>query len=204
MSDATPSTQSLNRRLLLILGAVVVFIVVFSFVVFPRLYTLWCRVTGTELKPNDAAIAAAPSVGTGRFLHVFVESKVFHDLPIEFTADPTAALVEVGRDAKVTYTVHNRSDRVQRIRPIHQVSPINAARAFGMKVCFCFKDQELQPGERKEFPVIYTFSPDLDARVATVTLCYSIFEIPPGKDPSPEQQALELQLKKAIAEEPMP
>jgi cytochrome c oxidase assembly protein subunit 11 len=204
MSEPASTANARNVRLLLILGTVVVSIVLFSFLIFPRLYSLWCRVTGTELKPNDAAIAAAPSVGTGRFIKVFVESKVFHHLPIEFTASPTAATVEVGRDARVTYSVINRSDQVQHIRPIHQVSPINAARAFGMKICFCFKDQVLQPGERKEFPVVYTFSPDLDARVATVTLCYSIFEIAPGKDPSPEQRALELELKKAIVEEAAP
>jgi len=204
MTVGAAGSVAANRRLLIILGGVVVAIVLMAFLVFPRLYSLWCKVTGTALKPNDAAVAAAPSVATGRFLQVFVESKVFKDLPVDFIATPTSDRVEVGRDAKVTYTLVNRSDRTLRIRPIHQVSPINAARSFGMKICFCFKDQTLAPGERKEFPVIYTFAPDLDQRIATVTLCYSIFEVVAGQEPSPEQKALELQLKKALAEEPAP
>ncbi len=204
MTVAAGHPRAANRRLFMILGGIVVAVVLFSFLVFPRLYTLWCRVTGTQIKPNDTNIAAAASVGTGRFIEVFVESRVFQDLPIDFVASPVHDRVEVGRDARVTYVVTNRSDKVQHIRPIHQVSPINAARFFGMKVCFCFQDQTLQPGERKEFPVIYTFSPDLDERIATVTLCYSIFEVVAGKEPSAEQKALERELKKAIIQEPAP
>jgi hypothetical protein len=66
-----------------------------------------------------------------------------------------------------------------------------------MRICFCFNDQVLQPGERKEFPVAFTFSPELDPRTSTVSVCYSLFEIRAGAPRSEEQLRIQKQIEAA-------
>jgi cytochrome c oxidase assembly protein subunit 11 len=43
--------------------------------------------------------------------------------------------------------------------------------------CFCFKEQLLQAGERREFPVAFIVDSKLPKDVATITLSYTFFEV---------------------------
>ena len=149
----------------------------FALFAFRTIYQLWCRETGTQLSANSKAIAFAPSVHTGRFVKVYFEASVLDSLPVSFTARDAQQMVEVGQDGTNFYRFHNLTGRVVRMRPVHYVCPINASRQFGMKVCFCFKDQVLGPGETREYPVVYCFSPDLDQRIHTASICYSLFSL---------------------------
>mgnify|MGYP000735858493 CR=1 FL=1 len=101
----------------------------------------------------------------------------------------------LSRPPKRSAILENTSDRTLRIRPIHQVSPINAARHFGMKVCFCFNDQDIEPHGTREFPVIYAFAPALDRRIETVTLCYSLFDVAPGAARSTDMERIEREVR---------
>ena len=137
------------------------------------LYLLWCKVSGTQLRPNNPEVAAAAGVHTGRVIKVYFEANVCDGLPVRFWPEQPSQEVEVGQDGHAVYHFHNLSDHVVRFRPIHYISPIAATPNFGMKVCFCFNDQEMAPGETKEYPVVYTFAPALDERIKTVSICYT-------------------------------
>lgn len=163
-------------------------------VIFPSLYSLYCRMTGTEMAPNAAVRMGEQS--TGRFLGVFFEAKVYDGLPVRFWCDHPSQRVEVGRDSANTYHLTNQSDRVLHIRPIHLVAPNAAAPHFAMTVCFCFTDQQVQPGATIDFPVVYRFRPELDARVGTVTVCYDLFSIAPGTAPSRRQREIQDELRR--------
>jgi cytochrome c oxidase assembly protein subunit 11 len=139
------------------------------------LYQLWCKVSGTQLRPNNAEVAAAASVHTGRHVTVYFEANVSDGLPVRFWSEQPSQDVEVGVDGRTVYHFHNLSDKTVRLRPVHYISPINASTQFGMKVCFCFNDQEMAPGETKEYPVVFAFSPELDQRIKTVSVCYTLF-----------------------------
>lgn len=180
-------------RLALVLALLPVTMAALALLAMPPLYSLWCRITGTGMRPNapQAALAQAP---TGRFVEVFFESRVYDDLPVRFGCDQPVLEAEVGREALVTYRLTNTSDRTLHIRPIHQVSPAAAAAHFGMRLCFCFNDQTVLPGETLEFPVAFTFAPTLDPRVTAVSICYSLFAIDPG---APRSEA-QLRIQRAI------
>lgn len=159
----------------------------------PRLYSLWCKVTGTGVRPNNPEAALADA-HTGRFVEVFFESKVYDHLPVTFDCDHVSVTAEVGRESGNTYRLTNTSDRALHIRPIHQVSPITATPYFGMRLCFCFSDQTIAPHETRVFPVAFTFAPELDPRTATVSVCYSLFEIAPDAPRSAEQERIQRQV----------
>lgn len=202
VAPATPAAQRhANNRLLLILGLIAVGSMLFFLFGFRSLYRMWCSITGTRLNPNNPEIALAMPTATGRFLKVHFESKVFDGLPIQFSVETPEDRIEVGRDAKNTYKLKNLSDRELHIRPVHQAAPINATRSFGMRICFCFQNQILKPGEEKVFPVVYRFAPDLDPRINDVSLCYSIFDIADGIG-SADLKRVEGEAKRAIVAEP--
>ena len=196
-----PQIVASNKRLLRILIGLAVGIALISLFGFTTLYSLWCNATGTAMRPNQPGVASAAQVSTGRFIDVYFEGRIFDDLPVIFTADQALQRIEVGKETLNTYHFRNLSDRTIRIRPIHQVSPINATRTFGMRLCFCFQDQVIGPHETKHFPVAYTFSDHLDPRIRTVTLCYSVFNIAEGVPPSPEMRRIEAEVKAAIMAE---
>jgi cytochrome c oxidase assembly protein subunit 11 len=176
-----------RRRLLLVLVGLPLLMLGLAFLAMPRLYSLYCQVTGTAMNPVAAAQA---EVSTGRFIEVFFEAKVFDGMPLTFAADRPSLQVEVGREAQNTFRLVNTSDRPVYIRPIHQVSPNNAVPQFHMRVCFCFEDQVVAPGERKEYPVVFSFRPDLDPRIGAATVCYSLFRIQPGAPRSADQERI--------------
>ena len=71
---------------------------------------------------------------------------------MRFWCEQPSVQVEVGREAANIYHLENTGREILYIRPIHQVSPIAATPHFGMRLCFCFNDQVIQPGETKTFP----------------------------------------------------
>ncbi len=168
-----------------------------AFFAMPPLYSLWCSLTGTTMNPNNAAVASAAPAPTGRFVEVFFESRTYDKLPVRFWCDQISVQVEVGRESFNTYHLLNTGDKVLHIRPVHQVSPTSATPHFGMRLCFCFNDQIIQPGEEKTFPVAFTFSPELDPRTSTVSVCYSLFSIDPGAPRSEDQERIQRQIEKA-------
>ena len=170
-----PGPQGLSPLMVAGIFAVPVMMLLIGLFVFRPLYSMWCQISNSGLRPNNAAVAAAASVHTGRFVTVYFGAKVYDDLPVKFWGDQDHAEVEVGIDGNTQYHFKNMSDHVVRLRPVHGLSPSDAVPAFGMKVCFCFNDQVLQPGEEKTYPVIFTFSPTLDERVHTVSLDYFLF-----------------------------
>jgi cytochrome c oxidase assembly protein subunit 11 len=206
VSDAVPASssapapvhaqQGLSLRWIVALALVPIAMLFVALFAMRPLYQLWCRISGTQLRPNNAAVAAAAGVHTGRFIKVYFEANACDGLPVRFWSDDTCQNVEVGVDGKNVYHFHNLSDKVVRFRPVHYVSPINASTKFGMKVCFCFNDQEMQPGEEKSYPVIFTFSPQLDQRIHTVSICYSLFE----KTGSESEDQLDQRIKQAVGE----
>jgi cytochrome c oxidase assembly protein subunit 11 len=177
---AAPRPPS-HGGLLLVLVGIAVVMVAFAFVVLPPLYSLFCRTGGSEMNPNNPAVANAVDVPTGRFVEVFFEGKVFDQLKVRFAPETTAQRVEVGSDSRNVYRLQNLSDETIHFRAIHQVDPGVIQQHFGMKVCFCFQDQELGPGEERELPVVYRFDPAMDARVQDVTICYSLLAQVPGE-----------------------
>jgi cytochrome c oxidase assembly protein subunit 11 len=53
-------------------------------------------------------------------------------------------------------------------------------RYFRKIECFCFAQQTLQPGERRQMPVVFAVDAALPKDVATITLSYTLFEVEGG------------------------
>jgi cytochrome c oxidase assembly protein subunit 11 len=162
-------------------------------------YSLWCKITGTQMSPNNPSVVAAPPGAEQRQVEVYFEAKAYDNLPVRFYPNEPRVVSTVGADSTVIYRFKNLSDQTVRFRPIHQVSPLIAGQHFSMKMCFCFNDQTIGPGDSTEFPVIFSFDHGMDPRVSSVTVRYSLHQIREGEEQNSQQKRIQAQLEAAGA-----
>lgn len=58
------------------------------------------------------------------------------------------------------------------------VAPSQASLFFNKTECFCFTQQVLGPGERKEMIVRFVVGAELPQKISTMTLSYTFFVAP--------------------------
>ncbi len=178
------------------LGGFAISMLLFFLFGYSSFYGLWCKLTGTEISPNNPTTIAATGT-TGREIEVFFEAKAYDNLPVRFYPSEPRVVARVGADSQVTYRFKNLSDETVRFRPIHQVSPLIAGQHFSMKMCFCFTDQTIPPGASTEFPVIFAFDEQMDPRVSSATVRYSLHRIRDGEEQSVQQKRIQDELEAA-------
>jgi cytochrome c oxidase assembly protein subunit 11 len=75
------------------------------------------------------------------------------------------------------YEFRNKQDRTMAAQAIPSYAPMQASAHFNKLECFCFNEYTLQPGETKQWPVVFVIDPKLPKDVKTITLSYTFFEV---------------------------
>jgi cytochrome c oxidase assembly protein subunit 11 len=169
-----PAQRRANRTLLAKLGVIVVAMFGFGYALVP-FYEKICAVTGL----NNIARADEvrnTQVVSDRSVRVEFDANV-RKLPWTFRPQETAIEVHPGEVRQVMYEIVNTSDRIVTGQAIPSYGPQNAAAYFRKLECFCFAQQTLLPGERRQMPVAFVIDAGLPADVATITLSYTFFEV---------------------------
>jgi len=163
-----------NRTLLLKLGVIVIAMFGFGYALVP-FYEKICDVTG--LRNIDRADAVKNTqVDMAREVRVEFDSNV-RKLPWQFRALEPVIGVHPGETRQVIYEIVNTTDRPLTGQAIPSYGPPHAAQYFRKLECFCFSRQTLQPGERRQMPVVFVIDTALPADIATITLSYTFFEV---------------------------
>lgn len=105
--------------------------------------------------------------------------------PWEFKPAVNAVTVHPGEMATVMYEFKNVQNRVMAAQAIASYAPHQAAAHFNKLECFCFNEYTLQPGEAKQWPVVFYVDPKLPKDVTTITLSYTFFEVGGKVPPAP-------------------
>jgi cytochrome c oxidase assembly protein subunit 11 len=174
----TGRSDERRRRIFTVVASVatVASMVALTFAAVP-LYRLFCQVTG--FAGTTQVATTAPGATTGPPITVRFDANVAPGLPWQFVA-PSAVQVKLGEERQVTYTAVNLSSEPVLGTAVFNVTPLQVGRYFDKIECFCFTEQLLMPGERKEFPLTFFVDPaivkDDDGRsVAEITLSYTFF-----------------------------
>lgn len=156
----------------------------FGFALVP-FYRAICEVTGLNdlLRPDAAPVNS--QIDTSRWVTVEFDANI-RGLPWVFVPSQTSVRVRPGELVHVAYEVRNQSQRPIIGQAIPSYGPKVAGGYFRKMECFCFKKQELAPGEVRQMPVVFVVDPSLPKEVATVTLSYTFFELD-GATPKPPQ-----------------
>jgi len=170
-------------------GFVVVFMVGASYAAVP-FYNWFCRVTGFN-GTTQVATSAPTSGPLTRRISVRFDANVGPGLPWKFEPEQTEIEIPIGQVTTVFYTVTNQSARTTAAQAAYNVAPLTVGAYFQKINCFCFTEQTMAPGEKREMPVVFYVDPALasDAEndgLNTITLSYTFY---PVRDPQPKPLA---------------
>jgi cytochrome c oxidase assembly protein subunit 11 len=110
------------------------------------------------------------------------DANVAGGLPWRFEPEQNSVEVRVGEVFTVNYIAQNLSARETLGQAAYNVAPPTTGAYFQKINCFCFTEQRLAPGEKREMPVVFYVDPALmkDAELHdlnTITLSYSFYAL---------------------------
>jgi len=190
------SIRSENAKMVGKLAVVAAGMFAFGYALIP-LYKHICELTGINIL-SLAELDVPGGAGKGAKLPANTQVDTSRTITVEFDANargpwafkPAVHSMQVhpGELATVMYEFQNTQNRRMSAQAIPSYAPRQAAAHFNKLECFCFNQYTLEPGEKKQWPVVFVIDPRLSKDVTTITLSYTFFEVG-GKTPAPPQQA---------------
>lgn len=184
-----------NARILGKLLVVAAGMFAFGYALIP-LYRQICEFTGINILALSER--QVPGGGTaGRDVQVLPNSQIdrTRTITVEFDANsrgpwifkPALRQLQVhpGELSTVMYEFQNVQSRRMSAQAIPSYAPNQAAPYFNKVECFCFNQYTLDPGEKKQWPVVFVIDPKLSKDVKTITLSYTFFEVGATTPPAP-------------------
>ena len=153
-----------NRAMLAKLGVVALGMFAFGYGLVP-LYQRICEATGInilalserQVPGNAAAQPANTQVDTSRTITVEFDANAHG--PWAFKPAQRAVQVHPGELATVVYEFQNVQDRRMAAQAVPSYAPRQAAAYFNKLECFCFNQYQLEPGEKRQWPVTFVVDP---------------------------------------------
>jgi cytochrome c oxidase assembly protein subunit 11 len=147
------------------------------------LYSWFCRTTGFGGTTQIAK--SIPAEVAGRTVTVRFDSNIAPGLPWSFEPERRTIDVHLGEVVTVYYAVTNESARVTTGQAGFNVTPPTVGIYFEKINCFCFTQQTMKPGEKRDMAVVFYVDPKLakDSEQDTlrnITLSYTFY---PARDP---------------------
>jgi cytochrome c oxidase assembly protein subunit 11 len=181
----TPNTSSQRRNHIIVATACGVFVAAMvgaAYAAVP-LYNWFCRTTG--FGGTTQVATAAPSHILDRKLKIRFDGNVAGGLPWRFEPEQNSIEVRIGEVVTVSYSVVNESARETVGVASYNVSPPTAGIYFSKINCFCFTDQRLKAGEKRDMTVVFFVDHELvkdweQDRLDTITLSYTMY---PARQP---------------------
>jgi len=181
MSTPTPHKQILRPDVLVAFccGGLVAAMVGLSFAAVP-FYSWFCRTTGYGGTTQVAK--AAPTHVSDRSITVRFDSNVAPGLPWRFEPEQRTIDVKLGQVVTVYYAVTNEAARPTAGQAGYNVSPPTVGLYFTKINCFCFTEQTMKPGEKRDMAVVFYVDPKLaddneQAGVNLITLSYTFYPV---------------------------
>jgi cytochrome c oxidase assembly protein subunit 11 len=180
------STRTARPRDLIVAaacGACVALMVGAAYAAVP-LYDWFCRVTG--FAGTTQVATGAPHGTLDRTVTVRFDANLGPGLPWRFEPERNSIEVKLGEVVTVNYRVINEAARDITASAAYNVTPLNIGAYFQKINCFCFTEQHLKAGEKRDMAVVFYVDPamakDADgAEVNTITLSYTFY---PQREPS--------------------
>jgi cytochrome c oxidase assembly protein subunit 11 len=190
-SQKTASRRGLTRDAMVasICGFVVVLMVGASYAAVP-FYNWFCRATGFN-GTTQVATSAPTGAPLTRKIAVRFDANVAPGLPWKFEPEQNEVEVRIGEVVTIFYSVTNQAARATTGQAAYNVAPLTVGAYFQKINCFCFTEQTMAPGEKRDMPVVFYVDPALAAdsendSLKTITLSYTFY---PVRDPAPKPLA---------------
>jgi cytochrome c oxidase assembly protein subunit 11 len=184
-SRKTALRSGLTRDALVaaVCGVVVVLMIGASYAAVP-FYNWFCRATGFN-GTTQVATSAPSAAPLERRIAVRFDSNVAPGLPWKFAPEQTEIEVKIGEVVTVFYTVTNQSARTTTGQAAYNVAPLTVGAYFQKINCFCFTEQTMAAGEKREMPVVFYVDPSIvndsdNDGLNSITLSYTFYPVRDG------------------------
>ncbi len=170
--------RQLNKTMLAKLLVASTLMFGFGFAMVP-IYQKICEVTGVNVltQRDERAEAFAKNTQVDSSRSITIEFDANAHGPWQFKPEVNALTAHPGELVTVYYELRNRSEYAVTGQAIPSYAPGHAANYFKKLECFCFKQQALDAGETRKFPVVFVVDPRLPTDVSNITLSYTFFDI---------------------------
>jgi cytochrome c oxidase assembly protein subunit 11 len=168
------AAASANRKLLVKLAVVAAAMFAFGYALVP-FYKQICEVAGINriLQPDTITNT---QVDRTRTVTIEFDANT-HDLPWRFSPLKPSIAVHPGELVRIDYEVVNTREQAITGQAVPSYGPQVAGQYFRKMECFCFTQQTLKAGEKRDMPVVFVVDPALPKDVNTITLSYTFFQI---------------------------
>lgn len=171
-----------HRSVALWCAAVVALMVGASYAAVP-IYRMFCQVTGFAGTTQRAVKEA--DVMLDRTITIRFDANT-RNLAWQFEPEVRTTDLRIGQTALAFYRATNTSDRPLTGTATFNVTPEIAGAYFNKIQCFCFTEQELQPGETAEMPVTFFVDPGIvedkeASQIGEITLSYTFHPVEGSK-----------------------
>lgn len=174
--------QGDNRRMTAKLAVIAIAMFGFGYALVPMYRTI-CDALGinvlsvSEQRTSGKPQASASNTQIDRTRKITVEFDANARGPWDFKPAQRHVDVHPGEMTTVMYEFKNIQNRAMAAQAIPSYAPKQAEPHFSKLECFCFNEYTLQPGEAKQWPVVFVIDPKLPKDVKTITLSYTFFEV---------------------------
>ncbi|HEY3641193.1 MAG TPA: cytochrome c oxidase assembly protein [Xanthobacteraceae bacterium] len=176
------ATGAQRRRDLAVAAACGVFVTVMVAAAYAAVpfYNWFCRATG--FAGTTQVATSAPASVLDRKVRIRFDANVAGNLPWRFAPDQTSIEARIGEVVTVGYTVVNESARETVGEASYNVVPPTAGAYFSKINCFCFTEQHLEPGEKRDMTVVFFVDPALvkdhdQDNLDSITLSYTMYAV---------------------------
>jgi cytochrome c oxidase assembly protein subunit 11 len=147
-------------------------------------YNWFCRVTG--FNGTTQVATTAPATISDRKITVRFDANVGPGLAWRFEPEQRSIEVRLGEVVTVHYIAVNETARQITASAAYNVAPLTMGAYFQKINCFCFTEQTLKAGEKRELTVVFYVDPEMlkdfdSADTNTITLSYTFY---PQREPS--------------------
>jgi cytochrome c oxidase assembly protein subunit 11 len=181
--DRTPTVRRRDLVVAAACGACVALMVGAAYAAVP-LYDWFCRATG--FNGTTQVATSVPSGTFDRTVTVRFDANLGPGLPWRFEPEQNTIKVKLGEVVTVNYRVINEAARDITASAAYNVTPLNMGAYFQKINCFCFTEQRLKAGEKRDMAVVFYIDPALakdpdGGDIDTITLSYTFY---PQREPS--------------------
>ncbi len=172
-------TEKKHTKLVITLAVIAISMLGFGFALVP-IYNSLCKALGINGKTNSEAIAydvSKAKIAQDREVLVQFVATNNGGVPWDFYPKIQTIRIHPGEIAKLAFYAENKSNHRMTVQAIPSVTPAIAAKYLKKTECFCFTQQTLNEHEAMDMPLLFHLDVDLPAKVKTVTLAYTLFDV---------------------------
>jgi cytochrome c oxidase assembly protein subunit 11 len=156
-------------------------------------YNWFCRATG--FLGTTQVATSGPANVLDRKITIRFDANVTGNLPWRFEPDQTTIEARIGEVVTVGYTVVNESARETVGEASYNVTPPTVGAYFSKINCFCFTEQRLKPGEKRDMTVVFFVDPALvkdpdQDGLNSITLSYTMYGVRASEPPRVEAKPI--------------